>query len=183
MEKVKLGVYVSKELNEELNDLVTQIRNTLRMFSESGIDLPLTAINKSEIVEEILREGIRENRQKILDVLRTNLEISGLEEGAYEMGNSVELPSTNVYVQGMKAVLHENPEKGFETGEMYKVMAERLNLSEEQIAATMPKDGRNWHENRCQWARKNLRDQGIIEAPKVAGKGIWRLVRDDRDFS
>lgn len=181
MEKVKLGVYVSKELNEELNDLATQIRNTLHVFSESGIDLPLTAINKSEIVEEILREGIRANRQKILDILRTNLEISGLEEGAYEMRNSVELPDSSEYIQHMKEELVENPFKEYLPKEMYKILAERLNLSNQQIDAPMPRDGRNWHKNRCQWTRNILKDQGFID--KTAKKGVWRLTRISNDLN
>lgn len=175
MEKVKLGVYVSKELNKELNDLVIQTRNTSSMFSKSGMEFPLNAINKSEIVEEILGEGIKVKRQKILDALRTNLGNIGLEEGAHEMVNSVNLPDSGEYVQEMKEELIKNPSKEYLPKEMYQILAKRLNLSDQQINATMPRDGRNWHENKCQWARAVLKEQGFID--ETAKRGIWRFIR------
>lgn len=181
MGKTKLGVYVSDELNDKLNDLVIQTRNTARIFSESGIEFPLNALNKSEIVEEILREGIEVNRQKILDALKTNLGNDGLEEGAYEIVNSINLPELSEYAQEMKEVLIENPSKEFLPKEMYEILAKRLNLSDQQINATMPRDGRNWHKNKCQWARALLKEQGFID--KKAKKGVWRFTRSPFYFN
>lgn len=173
MEKVKLGVYVSEEVNEELSALVTQVKNTVRIFNDYNIEFPLLGRNKGEIVEEILLEGIKRNRNEILDLLKTNFDNDFTDKGDFDMNNSIELPDTQVYVKSMRDLLNNNPNKEFEPKEVYSIMAERLKLSEKQIDASMPRDGRNWHENRCQWARNKLKEEGIIDS--LAPRGIWRL--------
>lgn len=69
-------------------------------------------------------------------------------------------------------------EHKLQTGDAYRIVANRLGLSEEQRKVTRDDhygDGRSesaWY-NKLQWARRKLKDQNYLDVG--AGRGIWRL--------
>lgn len=55
--------------------------------------------------------------------------------------------------------------------DVYQPLGEIFELSPSQLALSMP-DGRNWWQNRVQWARRGLNDAGQLDSTQ---RGLWDL--------
>lgn len=174
MDKVKLGVNVSKELNEELISLINQVNNLVRILKDHDVEIPLTARNKGELVEELLWQSIKVNQQKLFELFKVNLSEEYEERGDSLMKTEIAMPSQELYKKAMVEILNNRHNKECTSQEMYELMAEHLKLTNEQVDAVMPKDKRNWHENKCQWARNDLKKDGVLD--ENTPRGVWRLV-------
>lgn len=66
------------------------------------------------------------------------------------------------------------------TADVYDVFLSAWNLS--PLEASQERSGRALYQNEIRWARQELVQEGVIEKPQIAGKGIW-ILKDGIFFS
>ncbi|MGQ0567684.1 MAG: winged helix-turn-helix domain-containing protein [Gemmobacter sp.] len=86
--------------------------------------------------------------------------------------STADLPPENEVMAALETLLRQR-KRAVTPSEAYKALADEFTLTTKQRSRLM-KDGRNYWENRVQWARKGLVDAGIMAREP---RGIWSIAK------
>lgn len=146
-------------------------------------DFSAVASSKNQLVAKAAEIGIssiieqfqKEINFNIMDQDEVNQVIEKFQEELNEVKGEITLPDVRVYEEEIIQILQEKESKSAMPPEVYKKLAENLNLTPIQLGVAYQNTKRTIHENRTQFAIMNLRNRGIVLSTSESGRGIWKL--------